>query len=333
MQRRVTFGVPEKYNRNGLRVCLFIVMTVVVMTELVVAEVAKADELADFESARGAYESGEYALAATRFESLVGGEIPALSSEVLIAEARKYFAAALIFEGDNERARRQFRFLLQAEPDYELDPLAFPEAVHTLFSQVRETLRNEEAARNETQRLEEERRTQETLNRLLEQEERLLRLEQLAMEVEVERRGSRWLAALPFGVGQFQNGHRGLGLALLTSQIFFATTSLATFAYHQFLENQLEPGSEARLIDVGRAIRIVNWTSVGLFAGLAIAGIIDAQVRFRPVERTVRRRPLPDDLIEPRLEQSTFLEDVETENRTEFELGLGLTGMNLRLRF
>ena len=49
---------------------------------------ARADELADFEAAREAYDEQRYADTIARLEAMVGGEVPAIQNEVLVLESR-----------------------------------------------------------------------------------------------------------------------------------------------------------------------------------------------------------------------------------------------------
>src|SRR5690606_6232925 len=130
--------------------------------------------------------------------------------------SRKYLGATLLFLERPVDAAEQFELLLRAEPDYRLDPVAFPAAVLAAFDTVRVRL---EVARRaaEEQAEADERRRREELRQLQERLSRLEELEDLARVERVELPNSRWLALFPFGVGQFRNGHRKAG-------IFFATT-------------------------------------------------------------------------------------------------------------
>jgi hypothetical protein len=95
-----------------------------------------ADELSDFEAARRNYDKQSYAKAARGLESLVGGVIPRARNPVVRLEARKYLGATYLFLGKDGDAREQFRLLLEEDPDYDIDPVAFPEAVVETFQEV-----------------------------------------------------------------------------------------------------------------------------------------------------------------------------------------------------
>ena len=95
-----------------------------------------ADELSDFETARRNYDKQSYAKAARGLESLVGGVVPRARNPVVRLEARKYLGATYLFLGKDEEAREQFRLLLEEDPDYDIDPVAFPGAVVETFQEV-----------------------------------------------------------------------------------------------------------------------------------------------------------------------------------------------------
>jgi hypothetical protein len=149
--------------------------------------------------------------------------------------------------------------------------------------------------------------------------ERLQRLIDLAgTERTVEQR-SRVLAMVPFGVGQYQNGHDGLGLLLAVTEGVLLAGSITAFVFHENLRNQ-EPApgrfDDARLAEA--ASRYINQISFGLFAVVAITGVIDAQLRFQPTRVIEVRRPLPSDL-----------ENLDKSPRVS--LGLGPTPLSLSL--
>jgi hypothetical protein len=154
----------------------------------------------------------------------------------------------------------------------------------------------------------------------------------MAREVEVERRSSRVIATVPFGVGQFQNGDTGFGIFLAASEGVFFLGSVATLIAYFALPNDTTPPSAdlPGLRRAERSLAILNWVSSGLFGTLAVIGIVDAHLRFEPVNRSTRERELPPELDE--------LDDLIPEPEGEptpaptsaVRLELGLTGLRLR---
>lgn len=283
---------------------------------------AAADELSDFEAARRSYEKQSYARAARGFESLVGGAVPRARNPVVRLEARKYLGATYLFLDKDEAAKEQFRLLLQEDPGYEIDPVAFPEAVVETFQEIQAEVSKERAKQEAIEAARRQKEREGELEELIRQQQRIEGLEELAATETVEKVNSRWIAALPFGVGQFQNENRRLGIMFAVTESAFLAASIATFIGHNSLRDENPAPSELdRARRVERALRIGNWVSVGALASFYAAGLIEAQVRFKPVIRSTRKRELPEGLETP-----------ETTG-PELRLELGLTGGRLRVDF
>lgn len=112
---------------------------------------------------------------------------------------------------------------------------------------------------------------------------------------------SRWIAALPFGVGQFQNGDVGLGVTFATGQTLLGATSIASAVMVAHLSSA---GAAARHPSTGRPVDLtrlngsiraattVNHIAFASWAALAVAGVIEAQVSFAPQRATPASAPL-----------------------------------------
>lgn len=265
---------------------------------LVLPGPARANDFDEFQQARAAYERGAYGTARELFLELVGDEPPRLSNQSLILESLKYLAASELFKGDAEEAARQFRRLLSRESDYVLDPLAFPEEVQRVFARVKAELKVEAQTRIDAEAKAEAEAAARKRARDAAEEERLQRLLDLAKIERVEVRNSRWIALLPFGAGQFQNGDRGLGVLLAVSQVLLAGASVTTYALHEGLRDERpipEQRSDAQFAE--RAYRYTNQASIVALVAVAVAGIIDAQIRFHEAHVTERKRSLPPELL------------------------------------
>ena len=281
-----------------------------------------ADELSDFEAARRSYDRQSYSKAARGFESLVGGAVPRARNPVVRLEARKYLGATYLFLGKEPEAREQFQRLLEEDPDYDIDPVAFPEAVVQTFQEVQAQALEQRAAQDNLEAARQKREKAGELEELIEQQQRIATLEELASTEVIEKRNSRWIAALPFGIGQFQNENRKLGIMFAVTESAFLAASIATFIGHNSLRDENPSPEELdRAQRVERALRIGNWVSVGSLLSFYVAGVIEAEVRFRPVIRTTRKRELPDDLEPPQ------------SSRPQIRFDLGLTGGRLRVDF
>lgn len=281
-----------------------------------------ADELSDFESARRNYDKQNYSKAARGLESLVGGVVPRATNPVVRIEARKYLGATYLFQGKKEAAREQFRSLLEEDPDYDIDPVAFPEAVVQTFQDVKKEVSAEIARQDALEAARRKREHSDEVEELLRQQQRIQELEELVATETVEKVNSRWIAALPFGIGQFQNENRKLGIMFAVTESAFLVASIATFIGHNSLRDENPTADQLdRAQRVEKALRIGNWVSVGALVSFTVAGIIEAEVRFKPAIRSTRERDLPADDEAPRA----------TGLQIRFELGL--TGGKMRLDF
>lgn len=260
---------------------------------------ARANELEDLQQALSAYEAQNYQFSATLLEALVGGEQPRLQNRALVMESRKYLAASYLFLGRSTEAEQQYRRLLQEDPSYQLDPMDFPEEVQAIFKKVRQELEIQRRADDAVKKLAEEEANRRKTDKESAERAKMLDLIKLAETESVERVNSRWIALIPFGVGQFQNGDAGWGIFFSVFEGVAAATAISGYFLHEHLKGQQpkpEDLGEARFAE--KSFRYANQISLTLLAVAVIAGIIDAQARFHPLETTQRPRQLPEDLRE-----------------------------------
>jgi hypothetical protein len=121
---------------------------------------------------------------------------------------------------------------------------------------------------------------------------RLAKLQLVPPPQIIERKVSQssvLVAWMPFGLGQFQNGHTKLGTTLAITQTVAALTSVASFLSIEALRE-----SDGRFTKTNYAIAnrfdIAKWVSAGLFYALWMGGAIDANARFVP-ERIASEAP------------------------------------------
>lgn len=266
-----------------------------------------ANDFEDFQLARAAYEGGDYTSARTLFEGLVGGEVPRLENRSLILESHKYLGATYMFLRETPKAEQQFERLLLLEREYVLDPIGFPHDVQVAFERVRTRLAEARADKAKAEAETAKRAREARRQKRIDQQHRIERLRKLASTERVEQRRSRLVAMVPFGVGQFQNGHDGLG-------VFFAVaggTLLAANLSSYFVREAIID-SDDNVESTADVLQYSTNISAGLLVAVALAGIIDAQARFTPSASFDRRRDLPPELEE------------------KFEFGLTPTGVRIR---
>jgi hypothetical protein len=243
----------------------------------------------EFQRGKVAFDRGEYGRAIEVLRPLLYPE-PRLQTEGEIATAHRMLGVAHLFERQNDQATQEFRKFLQLRPDYRMDPLIDPPLVVDFFNGV---LKQQEAELAELGRLRQE----------AEADERRRREGDRAVPQLFERRfvrNSLAVAFLPFGAGQFQNGHRTKGWVFLGSQSLLAGISTAAFATNFALYGarpviQCEPApAGTRGPGCGPGYRPnpdqarsqlllkVQLVSGALFFAAAIWGVTDAILNFQP---------------------------------------------------
>ncbi|MGD0675230.1 MAG: hypothetical protein ABSC94_07410 [Polyangiaceae bacterium] len=260
---------------------------------------ARADPSAELEKAHSAYVAHKYADAEVRLRALLDPKTGTPGDPDAVADARMYLGAVLVAEQRREEADAVFLQLLNDRPDYQPDPLRVSlQAINALIDA--RTAHRERFAALEADRV---RKAQEAKARVEAERQRaasrLAMLERLAGEEVVVERHSRWMATIPFGVGQFQNGQIALGATLLAGESVLGAGAvvgaiLTLYNYGQVNRALVRGdgtalGYQTRLFlaaDVGDAF-------AGAFALAAIGGVIHAQLTFVRDRVEIHKRTIP----------------------------------------
>jgi hypothetical protein len=265
--------------------------------------VARADARTDLEKAHNAYAAKKYDDAEARLRALLAsGEV---KDPDMLADARMYLGAVLLAERKDDEAAKTFEQLLTDKPEYQPDPLRVSLEAQDALTDAKTRMRDKLAAMQAEKvkqaqaaqaRLEEEKRRQA---------DRLVLLEQLAGTETIVERHSRWLALVPFGTGQFQNGQTTEGWLFLVGEGLLAggTVVASGFYYYYALQrNANETTDQARANAYNRASQLAAITDDVLAGGLAltaIAGIVHAETTFVPETVERRKRELPPVSVSP----------------------------------
>lgn len=252
------------------------------------------DPYVAFRLAENTFHYQDYERAVELLSVLLYPEVRLKEAEEL--KAREYLGASHWWLKRFEQAEEELTALLIRQPEYELDAFYYPAALIAFFDGLREKLvrlgvitrelpSGPTAPPDGTER-------------------------PLVSERIVTKR-SLILCFVPFGAGQFQNGHTGKGIAFLVSESALLATNIASFFVIESLRE--DSGFIApQNIDTARNFEIVLYTSLGAFAALAVAGIVDALVFYEPQEEVIREIPLDDDSsgvtgsLAPRLGRDTM---------------------------
>jgi len=274
------------------------------------ASLAFADDLQQFELGKTRFDGGEYDKAAERFSAMLDpaqtpcSQLPAnattacrLTDLDVIERAQAFYAASLVALDRNDEADTQIAEIIRRNFQFSPDPAAFPQKVVDRFTVVRGRLRQElEAAQEKRAQLEREQRM--ATERLKLAEERWVSdILRAASEERIVVKNSRFIAALPFGVGQFQNGKQSLGTAFVVAEALMGTITLVTsqtYTYYNSVAFKPEFAAQRNTLLANQSIFLrLNQISFGAFAVVALTGIIQAQVAFVPEIVTIRKRQIP----------------------------------------
>jgi hypothetical protein len=158
------------------------------------------------------------------------------------AEALRLNGLAAFFLGDRAAAEASLLAFLELEPEAHLDPALVPPVGIAFFEDVR----NRHWA-------------------------------EISQFLPRPKRRGHWAVNLIPPFGQFQNGDRGKGWALLTTELLLGATAVTTYV----ILRQDCSGSSCKDPGSDRSLRTVNLTSCGLLAGVWIYGMIDGYVGWR----------------------------------------------------
>jgi hypothetical protein len=259
----------------------------------------------ELQRGKNAFDRGEFRRAVEIVHPLLYPELR-LQSENQIAQAHRVLGVSYLFEKKQAQATGEFRKLLQLVPDYRFDPLLDPPEVVDFFNNVRKDY-GAELAQLEAKRKQAERARQRD-----KEECAKVRSGPTVVEKRVGR-NSFATSFLPFGAGQFQNGHRGKGWVFLSAEAVLGAVSVGALATNLALYG-LRPQRTCRY-DMGTAACPANdidhtdenrsrWltrvqvASGAMFFGALAWGIIDAIYYYQPETRlsltTAPRAAVPD---------------------------------------
>lgn len=254
------------------------------------------------------YEAGRYDECVREFRELLSEDGPRrLEQDDSVEKARTYYAACLIATGKKAEASEQFREAIRKNPTLRApDSLIFPQTVIDVFFSVRDSMMAE-IKKAEEERLRKAREAAErAAERAAAERARVRRLEEYARQEVVVTKNRRWLAMVPFGVGQFQNDDPALGWIFLGTEVALAGTALGALIVEYQLNAQSDDDPRPDPVELNQALdtthQVLVLSSWG-FLAVATAGVVQAQLAFVPEVREVKKRPLPRD-VRPRRQEA-----------------------------
>ncbi len=246
----------------------------------------------EVEIVRQNFNAGNYREALTRARNAM--EISSFDEPQRV-ELHKYAGLSAFNLSETAAAEKHFHSLLRLNPDYVLDPFAYPPAAIRLFQEVKNKnadglnlIRQQIAIRDDQLR-------RDLLERDLAKkaaEEARRRLEQQAREVTVRTIEKRSLLVnfFPFGAGQFQQGRTGLAVLFASLEAVFAITSMVAFLVIERLYEPITYTYDDRIYPFSVTVRripesmtnsahnlkILKFASGGAFYGAWVLGVVDS---------------------------------------------------------
>ena len=249
----------------------------------------------ELKRAKDRFEFGAYADCAGTLRQYLAKDPPLADDQAV--DAYRMLGISEYHLGDLPQARAAFVNLLSFDPEFALDPFLVPPPIVDFFDKVKKE--HEPALAPLRQRRLELREQQ----RLADEARRLLLADEQARSgpatkvVRVQERvyHFNWL---PLGAGQFQNGDRAKGTAILAGEVVTGLVNLGAIFVHNQLANDRsrlctssQPGcSRPPYTDSDRqlfsTIDAVKYTSAALFWGIYGYGVWDAHRHFVAVVET-----------------------------------------------
>ncbi len=203
-----------------------------------------------------------------------------LNRESEIVEALELLALSYFYTGQENQAKTYFTKLLYVRPDHQLDPFIVPPPAVLFFNQIQ--------ARPEIQNRRLQKSEEEAVRRLPKKEKQPEPAKTLVNDIYYERtieHHSRIWMFLPFGLGQFKNGHTTKGAILASTQASALATNI--FCYLLLTSMKNENGNFASTdVSLVKGLRTTGYISLGIFISLWIYGMVDANMYFQPMTET-----------------------------------------------
>ncbi|HUS27173.1 MAG TPA: tetratricopeptide repeat protein [Kofleriaceae bacterium] len=274
----------SRTSRYAGQTTLAIARIVVACAALLVSSIADATPRDDLKAANKAFREGNYPDARDKYNGLLYPEIQLADSNDLV-EAYVNLGVCRLETGDEGGAKREFEKALQIDPNRQLDPLVITnKKAVALFDDTKTDIRvREEREKN--------------ARREAGEKERIRKLRAGLIGVQGNTKA---YIAVPFGIGQFQNGDRKKGAFFLGAELVTVSTSVGIFAY---LLNKYGIKSNAVPLEDGPRVRRLQQIEIGsgiAFYGLWIWGAVDAYRHYKPQVRV----KLDESLLPPELRET-----------------------------
>jgi hypothetical protein len=271
-------------------IALLVACLALALTTAGTSEAAGANQQFDLEKGRQLYKDGKHAECEGYFAGALDGAAPSITEPELVSQARMIRGTCDLYLGRQGDALVQFERIVRLDAKFEPNPIDYPTGVLDEFHKTKQRVLAEPVT---TPEAELKKQLEQSRADLLKMQAKYDALRTRYADETVVVRRSRLVAAIPFGVGQFQNGDDGLGVFFLTTESIALATATVSFIIHESIPSNPADPNKARSSEI--SARLFNWIGVGSFLALAIGGVVQAELGFVPQTIETRKRPLPKD--------------------------------------
>jgi tetratricopeptide (TPR) repeat protein len=232
---------------------------------------------------RKSFKRGDWQSAIQKINLLLYPELQ-LARKEQVVEAHILLGAAHYQSGNRERAREEFKRALQIEPEQSIGAQLYSEGAIRLFEETKTDLRIAKEREDEKARV----------------AQRLKEIEDYKKSLIVYETHPYYVNFVPFGAGQFQNRHRGKGLAFAVTQGVTGGVSAGIFLYLASKYGLVS--SSVPIEEAGRVLTLqqIEVAAAAAFFGLYAWSVVDALVNYKPRQRVEGEDSLlPPELRDP----------------------------------
>lgn len=260
------------------------------MLHVTLSHAAPAEQLSE---AREAVRLGRYDEAIPVLTTLLYPHAQ-ISARADLVEAHVLLGVSHFEKGNRADARRELDEALLLDDSIVLDPLLFSGEAIAFFEERKQIFLERARREEEAHALAEER----------------ARLRQILENMIVIERKPYYVNFVPFGAGQFQNGHDSKGIFFFVSQTVLGGTSAGLWVWQvgKYGYNGTVPAEEVGAVRVAQQVQIAAGVAC---LGLMVAGIIDSLIHYE----STTRRPADESLI------PADLKPRERGNESSWKLG------------
>lgn len=279
---------PRSTRSRRSTIALLLACAALSVSSLSAPRAAQADQKFDLEKGRQLYKDGKHAECEGYFAGALDGAAATLTEPDVVSQARMIRGTCDLYLGRQADAILQFERIVRLDPKFEPNPIDYPPGVLDEFHKTKQRVLAEPVT---TPEIELKKQLAASHADLIKLQSRYEALKLRYQDEEVVVRHSHLIAAIPFGVGQFQNGDDALGIFFLVSESLALGTATVSFVIHETIPPNPADVNKARTNEI--TSRVINYVGVGSFLTLAIAGWVQAELAYKPQHVEHRKRALP----------------------------------------